>query len=89
MLTVRQVLELIGLSLASVFLVAKFVVNGVIGSGIGPVKNDTGVISDIFETEVSLSLYIIIIYYSLVAKHPFNWRVAHRGCKQESHCPAP
>lgn len=52
MLAVRQVLELIGLILASVFLVAKFVVNGVIGSGIGPVKNDTGVISDIFETEV-------------------------------------
>lgn len=52
MLAPRQVLELVGLILASVFLVAKFVVNGVIGSGIGPVKNDTGVISDIFETQV-------------------------------------
>ena len=50
MTSVRQS---VGLSLASVFLVLKFVVNSVIGSGIGPVKNDTGVISDIFETEVS------------------------------------
>ena len=51
--TSRRALELGGLSLASVFLILKFVINGVIGSGIGPVKNVTGAISDMFETEVS------------------------------------
>ena len=52
MLTVRQVVEIIGLSLASIFLVVKFIINGVVGAGIGPVKNVTGDVSDMFETEV-------------------------------------
>lgn len=51
--TSRRALELVGLSLVSVFFILKIVINGVLGSGIGPVKNDTGSISDIFETEVS------------------------------------
>lgn len=59
--TSRRVLELVGLSLASVFLVLKIVINAVIGAGIGPVKNDTGVISDIFETEVRLLIAIGIL----------------------------
>jgi hypothetical protein len=51
-LSVRNVVDIVGLSLASVFLVLKAVINGVIGEGYGPVLNDTGVISDEFETEV-------------------------------------
>ena len=51
--TSRRALELGGLSLASVFLVLKIVINVVVGSGIGPVKNSTAAISDIFETKVS------------------------------------
>lgn len=52
MFTVRQTVEVIGLTLASSFLVVKFIINGVVGAGIGPVKNVTGDISDMFETEV-------------------------------------
>ena len=52
MLTIHQILEVVGLTLASIFLILTFVINGVIGAGIGPVKNDTGDISSIFETEV-------------------------------------
>ena len=50
--SVRQVLDIVGIILATVFLVAKVVINGVVGNGIG-VKNDTGEISNQFETQVS------------------------------------
>ena len=53
LLSVRQVLDIVGIILATVFLIVKVVINGVIGNGYGPVKNNTGVISDQFETEVS------------------------------------
>ena len=55
-MSVRQVLDIVGIILATIFLVAKVVINGVVGNGIG-VKNDTGEISDQFETEVSLLLF--------------------------------
>ena len=52
--SVRQALDILGMILVSVSLVAKVIINGVVGNGIGPVKNDTGDISDQFQTEVHL-----------------------------------
>ena len=65
-LSVRQVLDIVSIILATLFLVAKVVINGVVGNGIG-VKNDTGEISDQFETEVRP-----IAIASLKSNDPFS-----------------
>ena len=61
MLTLHQALEVVGLSLASIFLILKFIINAVIGARIGPVKNDTGDISNVFETQVAISAYCFLV----------------------------
>ena len=52
MLSMRQAVDLLGLILATVFLVVKVLVNGIVGAGIELVLNVTGDISDDNPSEV-------------------------------------